>query len=317
MSTSGTYTLTCTRDDLIVGALQNIGKLDPYEVPSPVDIRDCASKLNKIVKQRMGKSDGGPGLKVWTRRRGHLFLSGATGQYSIGPTAVGWTENYVSAATTTGVSAGLTSITVDSATGFAVGYNIGFETNGGTIQWTTIASVSGTAIGLSAATSDQVNLGAAVYVYSVAAQQPLKIEAAVLRDSELNDVPVRILQQADYDYLPQKANPQNSSDPTAVYYEFQLGNSLLFTDCGSAEDVSKHLVLTYLEPIQGFDNALDDSEYPAEYQLALEWLLAEQIAPMYFKVWSPNMERLKNEAVAIAFRKDPETQTLFFQPGED
>lgn len=318
MATSGTFSYTVSRNDLIIGALKNIGKLDPFDTPNPVDVQDCADKLNKICKQRMGSSDGAQGLKVWTRRHGHLFLSGTTGKYLVGPSAPGWTENYVTTTLSAGAAAGASSVTLVSVAGIVIGNNIGLETNGETLQWTTITNIVGLVVTLAAVTADVINMGAQVFVYAVTAQQPLKIETASLRDIDLNDVPVRIITTIqDYDLLPQKANPRNISDPTAIYYEFQLGNSSLFTDVGASADVTKHLVMSYLEPIQDFNNPLDNPEYPAEYQLALEWLLSEQVAPMFMKVWTPSMEKLKDEAVAIAFHKLPETTTMYFRPGED
>lgn len=320
-TTSGQYTVfagTVTRDTIITQALKNIGKLDPFDTPDPVDVADCALALNMLIKQRQGRADMSPGLKVWTRRRGHLFLSGTTGQYLVGPGAVGWTENYVQSSLSATALAGASSVQLIPTTGIFAGNTIGIETDGGTIQWTTIQSVSGNTVFLNALTAGRMGVGAQVIVYAVTAQQPVTIETAILRDADLNDVPMRIIRDVQtYDALPQKANPQNSSDPVAIYYENQLGNGLLFTDCGASNDVTKHLVLTYLEPIQDMNNPLDAPEFPVEFTLALVWLLSEQIAPQFFKVWTPAMEKLKNDAVGIAFRKDPELRSDFFMCGED
>lgn len=318
MATSGTYSFGVTRDQIIAQAMKNIGKLDPYDTMDAVDVQDCAFQLNMIVKQRMGRADQSAGLKVWTRKTGYLFLSGTTSQYAVGPTANGWTNAPVITSVTAGCANGGTSVTLASATGIQTGSFIGLQTNGGTIFWTTISLLAGLVATLTAPTTDIINTGAVAYSYVTAAQQPLNIETCNLRDSNNSDVPVKILRTIqDYASYSQRANPLNSGDPSAIFYQFLLGTSSLGTDVGSSADMTKYLVMDYMESIQDLNNPTDAPEYPQEYFLALTWLLAEQIAPMFFKVWTPSMKALKDEAVAIAFGKDREVTTMFFQPGED
>jgi hypothetical protein len=86
MATSGTYSFSVTRDDIIREAMLNIGKLDVYGSIDPVETADCARKLNMMVKTWMGTMDFAPGLKMWTRQRGDLFLSQTQYRYALGPT---------------------------------------------------------------------------------------------------------------------------------------------------------------------------------------------------------------------------------------
>ena len=90
MATSGTYSFSVTRDDIIREAMLNIGKLDVYGSIDPVETADCARKLNMMVKTWMGTIDFAPGLKMWTRQRGDLFLSQTQYRYAIGPTGDNW-----------------------------------------------------------------------------------------------------------------------------------------------------------------------------------------------------------------------------------
>lgn len=319
MATSGTYSFNVTRDQIIAQAMKNIRKLDPYDTMDAVDVQDCAFQLNMICKQRMGKADGSTGLKVWTRQQGFLFLSGTTNLYPIGPTANGWTNSFIGTTTTAQSAAGASTVTLASVVGMATGNFIGMETQGGTIQWTTINGAPvGQVVTLTAVTADVIPVGASVYVYATAAQQPLNIETANLRDAQNNDVPVKILRTIqDYDSYSQRVNPLNNGDPAAIFYEFKLGNSTLKTDVGSSADMTKYLVFSYMEPVQDFNSPLDNPEYPQEYYLALVWLLTEQIAPMFSKAFTPAMRALRDEAVGIAFGKDREVTTAFFQCGED
>ena len=51
MTTSGIYSFSVNRDQIIRIAMMNIGKLDEIETPSAQDITDCNLVLNMLVKQ--------------------------------------------------------------------------------------------------------------------------------------------------------------------------------------------------------------------------------------------------------------------------
>ncbi len=327
MPTSGIYSLTVQRDDIIRQSMLNLGKLGEGEDPTPQEITDMALKLNMLVKQWMGKADFSPGLKTWTRRRGNLFLHNNTGKYTVGPNATGWTENFTQLTTTAASISGSNTITVAAGTtgitnGDKIGVQITRDGGNGDIQWTTVSNyVSGTGvITLGANLLAAVAIGATAYDYTTTAQNPLTIESAVLRDSSSSneDVPMTIMASTqDYDMLPSKVDLNNISDPTSIYYEWQLTNSFLFTDVAASQDVRKYLVLTYLEEIQTFVNPTDNPEYPAEWFDPLCWGLSKRSAPMFNVPWTQSMEANYREALAIAQHKGPEKSSLFFQPGED
>ena len=320
MSTSGTYIFTVNRDQIIRQAMLNIGKLDPYEAPSAMEVSDCAFQLNMLVKTLQGRADGAPGMKMWTRRRGHLFLHSAQRQYLVGPAATGWAPDngFVQTATTAAAAVGATSVVLASVSGISVNDQIGFQTSLGDIIWTTVSAVNtGTLTVTVPALAAAVSSGAQVIDYPVAANQPISLSTAVLRDSYGNDTPLRLLTVEDYDFLPGKAQPTNISDPSAIYLEYQLGNSNLFIDVYGAQDVTKHIVLTYLEAIQDFNYATDNPEFPQEYFDYLCWSLSKRIVPMFRAIWTPTMQENYLFTMGTANRKDPERFTAFFQPGND
>jgi hypothetical protein len=316
MTTSGSYSFTVNRDQIIRDAMLNIGKLDEVETPSAQDITDCNLKLNMLIKQWMGRTDFTPGLKVFKRKWGYLFLNNLTGQYTVGPSATGWTNSFVHPVTTTTEITGAGSITVASATGIATNYYIGIELDSGALFWTTVTGVVGLVVSLTATLPSQSSTGSQVYCYQAIAQQPLSIETAVLRDEFNQDTPLNIMRTVqDYANLPSKVDTQNISDPTAIYYEFQLTNSILYTDCGAALDVKKYIVISYMEPVQDMVNPADNFDYSQEWFLALSWGLSKQIAPMYAMPWTQVMEANHHTALAIAGHKDAEVNTMYFQPG--
>ena len=320
MASSGTYTYNVTQQQIIRLAMLSIGELDEVEAPSPSEYNDCVMYLNLLVKQWQGKADFAPGLKTFTRRHGHLFLNTTTGRYQLGPQAVGWTQNYVQTALTANVAAGQAVVPVASTAGILPGDNFGFQTAAsGNLYWGTVLSVGTNNVTLTAniPTGSNALSNGYVFDYTTTATQPIVVESAFLRDIYNTDTPLAILQQAEYDFLPSKTNPQFISDPTAVYHEFLLGNSYLYTDCAAANDTSKHICITYLEAVQDITNPNDTTVYPQEWLLALVWGLAKQIAPMFKSAWTQNMENNASTALAIAQRKEPELNRMYFQSESD
>lgn len=317
MSTSGSYSFSVSAAAIIRQALLNIHALDPVDPPRAEDLSDCMIVLNMLCKQWMGKTDFAPGLKVWTRQRGHLFLSGSTGKLIIGPSAVGWTLDYARSTAKIAAASGAGAVTLASTAGVATGYHIGVILDSGDLFWTTASGVAGLVVSLSDTLPSAASAGNYVFSYQTAAQNPLQIETAVLRDDDNSDTPLRVMTVQSYDYLPNKADPTNEGDPSAIYVERRLGESFVYLDVGAAQDVSKHIVLTFLEPVQDFTSVADEPYYPQEWYLALCWGLSEQIAPMYRASWTQKQEQLKNSALAIAREGDPEKSELFFQPGAD
>lgn len=319
MSTSGTYTFGVTRDDIIRQALLNIKRLDPDEAPTASETQDCARMLNMMCKQWQGKADFAPGLKVWTRKRGFLLLSNSTGAYTIGPGQPGWANSMVATSLGSAAGAGASTITVASAAGITSGGSIAIQQDGmGSLFYTTVSGAPvGTTVTLAAPMPQSAASGNAVFFYSTTAQNPRVVETAILRDFDNSDTPLRVMTVQSYDYLPNKADPTNVGDPTAIYVEQGLSTTNIYTDVGAAQDVSKRIVLTYQEPVQDFNNPLDEPYYPQEWYLALCWGLTEQIAPMFAATWNDKMEQLKNSALAIARNQNAERSELYFQSGAE
>ena len=315
MTTSGTYSFTVNRDQIIRQAMLNIGKLDEIETPTAQEVTDCNFMLNMMIKQWQGNTDFSAGLKVWHQQIGYMFLHAFTGVYQVGPTATGWTNAFTKTTTTANAVQGAAAIQVASTTGIAAGYKIGVQLSTGDVQWLTVLSLVGLTVNLVGTLSAAVSANAWVYAFQTTAQQPLVITSVNLRDSQNNDVPLKILTVEDYDNLPAKAQATNQSDPSAIYYEFQLGNSNLYTDVAGSSDTSKYLVIRYLRSVKDIVNPNDSFDYPQEWFLALAWGLASEISPMFKAMWTPKMEANFQRALQMAQSKAPDIKTIFFQPG--
>ena len=333
MSTSGTYTFSVSRDDIIREALLNIGKLDVYGQIDPIETTDCARKLNMMVKTWMGRLDYAPGLKMWTRQRGDLILSASQYQYNLGPTGDNWCGGvaavpgvtYASDQLSTGANgAAVTLFTgVGSTSNFTSGDYCVVQLDTGDIFSTTITGVNAGAgsITIAAGLPSSASAGNYVYNYTTKGQRPLEIVTAILVDNTQNSVPLDYMTLQTYEALPTKTSSAYTSDQTAIYYEAQIGNNgpsgangVLYIDCGGASDVTKQIHIVYLRPVQDFNNPLDNPEYPQEWYSALCWGLSKQIAPMFNAPWGPVMEECYQEAVTFARHSNTEVSEIYFQP---
>lgn len=329
-SSSGSYTFSVTRDQIIRQAMLDLGALAEGESPTAQETTDCAFKLNLIVKQWMGNTDFAPGLKVWTRKRGDLFLGNAKYTYALGQTGDNWVDSTAGLAypqsygqTTLSAAAAL------NATVLNVGANVQANINdfigiqvGSDIQWTTITALGvGTitipAPGLSAA----VGAGAYVWNYTTKAIRPLSIVTAVLRDIYNNDTPLSLLTVERYESLPTKIAQTNIADPTAILYESQFKNQApngqLYLDVGGAQDVTKHIHAVYLAPTQDFLNPGDAPDYPQQWYRPLVAQLAKDISGMFDCEWTKDLEETRIESLAIAKQADPATTEVYFEVNAD
>jgi hypothetical protein len=326
MATSGTYTFTTTRDTIIRMAMLNLGKLGENEGPTAQENSDAANYLNMMVKQWMGQADFAPGLKMFSRRIGHLFLSTTSGQYNLGFNSTAntgvnlanWTNSYIQTSLSVNALAGANTIQVESIAGILNGDQIGIQMNGGyqngNLFWTTVnGTPSGNTITLASAIPAEAYSGGVVYDYNTYAQLIVRPEAVVLRDVNREDVPINMWTVQDYMFAPSKADPNYISDPVSVYFQRFANYTQLYTDVAGASDVTKHLVIEYMEPVQDFNNPTDNPEYPQEWLLALVWGLTKQICPMFNGVWTQEMQINYTEAMQVARNLDPDRTAMYFQ----
>jgi hypothetical protein len=317
MTTSGSYSFSVQSTDIVREAMLNIGKLGEAENPTAQEYSDCLRKLNMLAKQWMSKQDFAPGLKMWKRRHGDLFLSNSTGQLLMGPGG-NWTNSSFLQFTAANAIAGATTINVANAN-INVNDYVGIVLDNNNLYWTTCSTkVGGTQITIPASgLPSSASSGSEVFTYTTVAQRPEIIETCVLRDNTYSDIPMRNLTLQEYDQLSSKQQPGSASDPSYYYYEAQLTNGVLFLDVPSASDCSKHLHISYMEPVQDFVNATDTPDYPQRWYLALAWGLTKQIAPMFNLPFTKDMQDNLTDSLAIAREADSDVNNIYFQPGLD
>jgi hypothetical protein len=336
VSTSGTYNFNVTLTDIVRHSMLNVGAIGESEVPTAQEFTDVQFKLNMMVKQWMAKQDFAPGLKVWSRQQADLYLGYSKFQYQTGPGGDNWAVGVTggiagqcSNATTTTATTNAGGSTIQVATiaminnGDFIGIAYAAPSGGTDLFWTTVNGVpTGTTVTLATvAPAGGYASGAQVFNFTTKGQRPEAVVTAVLRDVYGNDTQLNPLTREDYDSLPTKQMPTFQADPTAYLYESQIGGGpqetvgcgQFFIDCYGAQDVTKHIYVTWYRPIQDLNNPGDNPEYPHEWYRPLVWGLTLDIAAMFDAVVTEDMQQNFKEALLIAQQANTETTTFYFQ----
>lgn len=314
MATSGSNDFSVSRDDILTDALENLGVLQEGQSINASQTTQMARKLNMIVKQWQGASDFAPGLKMWSRKRGYIFLQKNQGSYTLGPSGDEAASTYVTTTTTAAAALGASTINISSATGMSASDNIGIELADGSLQWTTISGSPGTTTTLAATLTGAVNSGARVFTYTPANHilRPLQILTAVLRNTSGVDTTMDPMLLDEYEQIGKKSS---DGTPLSYYYEFGLSQGTLYLDC-EPSDVTRVIRIVYLRPIEDFDATADTPDYPQEWFRPLCAQLTIDGAPAYGVSVTPEMKLIRDEALSIARNANPENSNVIFQPNE-
>lgn len=284
MTTSGTYSFSYGRDQIIRAAYRKIGAIEAGEIPSAEMTLDGADALNMMVKEWEAT-----GIHVWTEVEGFLFVQPGQIQYSIS------TGSSDSSTTATPIVTSVSSITgtalvVASGVGIASTNYIGIQLASGGLFWTTVSLVSGNSITLAAGPPTTVTSGAIVYSYppntgTSSTSNHIGIGIKPLRIPQGRRVyypsntftQMRPMSRQDYFDQPNKNSPGTI---TQFYYSPRqtAGQVYLWP---SPPDVFSVFEFTWLRPIQDFDVAGDTPDLPQEWISTLVYNLAIEMAPEY------------------------------------
>src|SRR3990167_2641299 len=210
MATSGSYDYSLTAPQVIAAAYEDLGAIPAGGTVASADSTMALTRLNLIVKQYQGKSDGAPGIKVHTRQRVTLFLAKGQQTYLVGPAtsdaraATSYGRTTLDAAEAAGQTVISVTATTDTTTesGTTITMNesdiIGIQTDdsgGDDIHWSTITSVAAgdtVTIAVALPTARPAASGNYVYWFTSRAQRFPVIESAVLRNSDRIDTDLTI-----------------------------------------------------------------------------------------------------------------------------
>ena len=331
MATSGSWDFGLTGTTVIQSAMEDLGVIEPGGTVATADATLALQRLNYIIKQYQGRSDGAPGLKIHTRQRIWLFLALGQQKYTVGPastdsratTAPGRTT--IRAAEAAGQTAlditAITDTTIDPGTTITMTASdiIGIQTDkagGDDTHWSTISSTGAgpiVTIGAALPTGQPAAAGNYVWWFTARAQRFPYIESAVLRDSNWTDTPLTIYTDV-REYEEWVGNKYADGDPTAILVEPLRLNTRITLDT-QPTDVTKQIYMTVYYPAEDMDAAANDVSFPQESYRFLSWELAFALAPSYGSIWTPAMEQNRTEARAMYLNLNPENSVLFFEPG--
>jgi hypothetical protein len=314
MATSGTVTYSVTEADIIKDALIEIGYLDPTETPTADDIVTARRKLNLIVKQWTSQLDFAPGLKMWTRRTGYLFLQEDQTKYSLGPSGDHATETYVQTTLSTDEAIGSTSLSLTSTTGMSASDNIGIVLDDGSIHWTTISGAPGAPTTIATGLASAATSGNVVFAYTTKMRRPFELLSGVLRDADGNDSPIDVnLSLQEYEAIYSKGS---EGSPSRLYFEAQRTNAVAYIDC-APEDVTKVIRLPYLSYIEDFSAQANDADFPIEWARPLCLQLANDCCRPFGREPKQSLKLDLQEALTMARKAYPETAVLEYQSEPD
>lgn len=272
MATSGSADFTITRNDIFDTALALVNHVDPGETPTADDYSLCSTMSNLMVKAWMAR-----GINLWAMKEATLFLSPGTAGYSLGSAGTHCTNTYVQTTLSTDEALGSTSLSLTSTTGMSASDNIGIVLDDGTIHWTTISGAPGSPTTIASGLASAATSGNVVFTYTTKINRPQRIVSAYRRDINSNDTPIELISRGDYASLSSK----NTEGKTVqAFYDPQLtsGRLYLWPTPDLATDV---LRFWYSRPLEDFDAASDNPDFPIEWGEALVYGLADRLSSVY------------------------------------
>ena len=310
MARSGSIDFNLSRNQIISLALGYIGKKELGEEPTAAEVQDATLILNSMVKA--WHADG---WHLWRRVDATLFLEKGKQSYTLSSTGDHCTASFVETTTTADEVTSATVIEVTSSAGMTAADNAGVVLDDGTLHWDTIASVdSSTQITLTTGLASASSEGATVYAYTTKINRPLRIIDAYRR-TDSNDVPVEIISKTDYNELTPK---DNQATVNQIYYTPELDAGILWV-WQTTDTVADKIVMTVILPIEDFDSALDNPDFPVEWLEALYINLAYRLAP-HFSIPIEERAILREEArlaKETATNYDSENVSIFIQPAQE
>lgn len=277
MSTSGAYTFSQTRDQIIKAAARKIGAIDAGDTPDAATVSDFSDGLNAMIKHWQAT-----GTYIWQYSEATLFLQKAQTQYSLNTTAAGHaTESFVETTLSAAAASGASTITVTSATGMSASDVLGIELDSGSWQFTTISGSPTTTITPLAVLTGAAASGNRVIAYTTKIVRPLRIISARRYnfDSAI-DTPLMEYDRGEYFDLPNKTN---AGSVNGYYYDRRGGANAngVFYAWQSPSNVDDAVKFTFSRPIQDFSAAANTGDLPDEWTQALIFNLALNMAPEY------------------------------------
>lgn len=315
MATSGSFDYSVTAAEILTEAHEILGVLGAGESITTDESTSALRTLNMLAKGWQGNADFAPGLKLWNRKTGYVFLQASDGDYTLGGSS-GDHATLAYDATTMRVAASTsaTTLEVTSTTGFTAADYIGIELDSGAIYWTTVSSVTdGDTVVITAGLTSAAAAGNRIFCYTTKIPRPLVMEYVAIRNTNGEDMPLTLMSREYYEGI---ANKTETGSPSRFLYEDGIGSGTLYLDC-APDDVTDVLRIVFLTPAEDYGSSANDIAFPQQWHAPLSFGLAKRLAPKFQVSWTQTMQDGYQEALTIARAAYPQTCEAFFQPGAE
>ncbi len=300
-------TLQTTRNDIINMALTLNGvKAISEDVDGDVLLL-AAEILDDMVKEWQAA-----GAHLWTTLSATLFLQKDQKEYTIGPgTTDNATESFSETTTTAGASTNL--IPVVSTAGMVLSDTVGIEQTNGFLSWQTVVAFSATTITVGQSITFAED--ARVYYYTTDLGRALEIPDArrfTQAQGQTDGQEIEVYQYSRIDYL-QLPNKDTSGTPTQYYFQRLRANGKMFV-WPVPDNLNHRLEFTFYKPLDIFDDAADDADFPSEWLAALKYNLAVRTAPAGAMQQRPDVAAIAASTFQTVMGFDQEKTSILLTP---
>lgn len=285
MATSGDYSFTQTKQELINDAFQIAGIYGLNRTISTQDNSFASNILNKVVKAWSAK-----GLHLWAKEEAILFVNQYQSKYilSNASNAANWAnidDTAIFSVTATSL-AGSNQVSLNSVNGLSIASNIGIVQDDGSTLWTTVNNISSLTITLNTNLTYSVSQNNQAYYYAARAYKPSRIYACRRLSgidsgitSTVSEVWMKDMAYQDYMNLASKTQNGIPSaymyNPETLQGEFYLWQRPITTNM--------RMQFTYERLIQDLDSVSDNFDFPSEWLEPLTYQLAWRLCAPYGK----------------------------------
>jgi len=269
MATSGTYSFTVTRDEIIDAALRLLTVIGSGQTAETEDYANCSEALNIMLKSWVKK-----GFPLWVYERIAVPMLSGLGVYPIGPTA-----GYIYRVDITNGGTGYPNSGTVTFTGGGLGATGTYTASGGVIQSVTITNGGNSYTSAPTVTfsGGGTNAAGTAIVAGLTMSRPLRIIDGYIRNTENFDTTLFAISQQEYNIL---GNKSSAGVPTQYYYDTQLINGLMYVYNVPAADGSV-IYITVQRQFQDMSEGTQNFDFPQEWFQALKWNLANELSEEY------------------------------------
>ena len=310
MATSNSNNFNLVTNQIIDLAYERIGVKTDYRALTAAQQQRGKTLLNILIKSWIAK-----GARLWKTKQGTLFVQPNQASYIIDGLTADVTESYVSTTTTANILSGINIIPLLNVNGMIIGDFFGVLLSNGNIFWSTITNISGLNVTINNPLTDNVNLSAAVYVYTTKISRPENIDNAQCMQSN-SELPMVKLSRDTYRAITIK---NSSGIPNRFFYDKQLNNGTLYL--WQTPSSALYLInFTFQQQLFDFDNPSNTADFPVEWLKPIYLNLAKELAG-FNSISDPNFLTLLKEdadnSLADAEGYDRETTSIYFEPATE